>query len=80
MIIIGDTSAKELTPGENVGVRKNDLSKIGIKLISSRTLLIVIETRKERINKKFCAISFIFWSTKYMFSKNYIVSENCAVT
>lgn len=32
---------------EKIRVRKNDLSKIGIKLISSRTLLIVIETRKE---------------------------------
>ena len=34
---------------KNVGVRKNDLSKIGTKLISSRTLLIVIEIRKESL-------------------------------
>lgn len=55
---------------KNVGVRKNDLSKIGTKLISSRTLLIVIEIRKESINKNFRAISlFFFLSTKYMFSK-----------
>lgn len=81
MIITGGTSAKEPTPGENVGVRKNDLSKIGTKLISSRTLLIVIEIRKESINQKFCATSFLFLlSTKYLFSKNYIVSENSAET
>ena len=51
---------------KNVGVRKNDLSKIGTKLISSRTLLIVIEIRKESL----CDfIIFFFLSTKYMFSK-----------
>lgn len=67
MIITGGTSTKELTPGENIGVRKNDLSKIGTKLISSRTLLIVIEIRKESINQNFCVISFIFLlSTKYV--------------
>lgn len=53
MIITGGTSAKEPTPEENVGVRKNDLNKIGTKLISSRTLLIVIEIRKESINQNF---------------------------
>ena len=81
MIITGGTLAKELTPGENVGVRKNDLNKIGTKLIFSRTLLIVIKIRKESINQNFCVVSFSFLlSTKYMFSKNYIVSKNSAET
>ena len=50
---MGNTSAKEPIPEENVGVRKNDLSKIETKLLSSRTLFIVIEIRKESINQHF---------------------------
>ena len=61
MIITGGTSAKEPTPEENVGVRKNDLNKIGTKLISSRTLLIVIEIRKESINQNFMWFHLVFF-------------------
>lgn len=62
---------------KNVGVRKNDLSKIGTKLISSRTLLIVIEIRKESL----CDfIFFFFCQQNTCLVKNYIVSKNCKET
>lgn len=77
MIITGNTSAKEPILEENVGVRKNDLSKIETKLLSSRTLFIVIEIRKESINHHFMQFHYFFQSTKYMFSNNYM-PRNCA--